>query len=43
MLLNNIVRQRRTEEFLTNIEFDEKTLKIDQIVNFDKTFMPKEF
>ena len=28
---------------LTNIEFDEKTLKIDQIVNFDKNFMPKEF
>ena len=28
---------------LTNIEFDEKTLKIDQIVNFDKKFMPKEF
>ena len=28
---------------LTNIEFDEKTLKIDQIVNFHKNFVPKEF
>ena len=28
---------------LSNIEFDEKTLEIDQIVNFDKIVMPKEF
>ena len=26
---------------LTNIEFDEKTLKIDQIVNFDKNLCPR--